>query len=232
MKKLLPFLGAYAAMAACVLALPARAQVQPRQQESSHSFIDYLFSSNGLCGTDWGKNKGFCSAHSRTARSIPPGVYRMPTHIHDMKPIHTAAVLSNLFEYGVKVVQPRLCDPSNPRVNATYNYANNTLCVNETVHVQSLIHELVHVAQDCAAGGLNTSQLAPMSHVLKAQGDSMRAKVLTEIVVARSRANGSRKLSHVHQATGNQHSFNVELEAYALQDYPSKTVKLFKLFCK
>ena len=107
----------------------------------------------------------------------------------------------------------------------SYNFINNHFCISDEIRTNELleetvIHELVHVIQDCLAdGGIADDEMGSVTRYLS-EGDASREENMDEIIESQLSKRG--KLDHVHEYTAHmepEHKW-VELEAYHLETSP------------
>ena len=129
-----------------------------------------------------------------------------------------ANVIAALQNHGIDVITRANCGDSHRNV-AAYYMAGNYVCLNVIggMNRRAITHEAVHAAQDCLAG-LNNKRLAPIH---KASGVPLRRFVekLSTDTILHIRANYPR------------HMWEIEVEAYALEDDPTAVADIVNLAC-
>ena len=130
------------------------------------------------------------------------------------------ALSQKLNEIGVTTMIQNSCSPAKDHM-AIYNSYTNVMCINEDIvnsnYLQlAIMHETVHVIQDCIAGMDNGSMGSITSFI--AEGDEAKEKSLDEEIFNKLKAEGL--LEHVVKVTGGLGKVGsfVEVEAYALQN--------------
>jgi len=115
-------------------------------------------------------------------------------------------------------------------VMATYNSFTNVLCVTRQANnsdqlLSVVLHETVHVIQDCIAGGIQDGNLGSVTRYLS-NGDRAQEKLMDNALLNDLHNRGL--LEHAIKAAGglNHQAAFIEIEAYALQNDPEAVFKL------
>ena len=119
-------------------------------------------------------------------------------------------------------------DPSG--VLGSYNSRDNHFCISESVTTTQLldevvVHELVHVVQDCIGGGIASPNLGSITRYLSS-GDTVHENILDQgLIGTLLRQN---KMDHVKQYTSHMPDSAkfTEIEAYSLENSPLFVLKL------
>ena len=129
-----------------------------------------------------------------------------------------ANVIAALESHGIDVITRSHCGDSHQNV-ASYYMAGNYVCLNVIggMNRTAITHEAVHAAQDCLAG-LNNKRLKPIN---QASGVPLRRFVekLSTSTINHIRANYPR------------HLWEIEIEAYALENDPTAVADILNLAC-
>ena len=136
-----------------------------------------------------------------------------------------------LRSHGIRTETGRRCHRDRG-VLGIYNPRTNTLCVRYGADDDTLVHEIVHVIQDCAAhGGLQSPGMISIFTALEDRPVEQRA--FRDFIVKLHRRKGSSHNAHVKDVAQrlSTQGAAIELEAYALQHAPRTVARLFDLFC-
>lgn len=115
-------------------------------------------------------------------------------------------------------------------VLGSYNSKDNHFCISKTVTTteqldEVVTHELVHVVQDCIAGGIGSPNLGSITRYLSG-GDTVHETLLDQgLIGTLLRQN---KMDHVEKYTAHMPDSAkfTEIEAYSLENSPLFVLKL------
>lgn len=140
-------------------------------------------------------------------------------------------IIKHLDHLGITASTGSCGESSNGIVLGTYNYVKNHLCLsnaNTTVAEidNVVIHELVHITQDCLGGGINSPAMGSITSFLGGDDPALQSKLHHRFLNTLSKAN---KVKHVAQWTAHMPVERrwIEIEAYALENYPSVVLDMF-----
>ena len=111
----------------------------------------------------------------------------------------------------------------------SYNFVTNHFCISNRIQdramfEQTVVHELVHVIQDCLAGGINSPEMGSITRWMSG-GDVLKEKEYDKVILSRLIDNN--KIDHVDTAAGHlRGSQFMEREAYFLEDQPELVLNI------
>lgn len=146
--------------------------------------------------------------------------------VGEIQPASSKTWRQQLAAVGVQSIQRQDCYPG---LLAYYNYAKNTLtfCENNItsdLHYERVFnHELVHVVQDCAHGGIASPRTGTLADVVGgSEGDKFAQTMM--------QATPDAKLEAIHNSY-KPGQFGIEVEANALMNHPDLVSHLFHKLC-
>ena len=138
-------------------------------------------------------------------------------------------ITKKLNSIGVTTMVQNLCHPMGG-VRGSYNSYTNVMCITEATNNSDslftvVLHETVHVIQDCIAGGVQDGNMGSITRYLS-DGDRAQEKLMDDALLTDLHNRGL--LNHAVQAAGgldHQAAF-IEIEAYAFQNDPDAVFTL------
>lgn len=130
------------------------------------------------------------------------------------------AWIQELNGIGVRVIHSQACPPD---IHGLYQFNTNTLtlCMNNmrsiTDYNETLVHETVHVIQDCFGG-------RTIAHIM-GLANHQAALRFADHILSQSPVASIRRHYHPHQR-------ELEYEAFALQDRPSTVQQVLRVACR
>ena len=138
-------------------------------------------------------------------------------------------ITEKLNSIGVTTMVQNLCHP-NGGVRGSYNSYTNVVCItaetnNSDALLEVVLHETIHVIQDCISGGIQDGTMGSVTRYLS-NGDRGQEKLMDNALLQDLQRRGL--LDHAIQAAGgldHQGAF-IEIEAYAFQNDPEAVFNL------
>ena len=129
-----------------------------------------------------------------------------------------ANVIAVLESHGIDVITRARCGDSRHNV-ASYYMAGNYVCLNVIGGMNriAITHEAVHAAQDCLAG-LNNKRLKPIN---QASGVPLR-RFVEKLPTS--------TINHIRRHYP-RHLWEIEIEAYALENDPAAVTDILNISC-
>ena len=136
-------------------------------------------------------------------------------------------IARKLHSIGV-TTQVGVCN-SNPDVLGQYSSGRNHLCISQRItdpgiQEETVLHELVHVIQDCIGDGIQSPRMGSIAYYLHG-GEVNEAQSLHRYMAGQVNNRYSRSHIADHITSLGADAW-VELEAYALEDQPKVVLSL------
>ena len=135
--------------------------------------------------------------------------------------LHSIGVTTEFGDCGSNVHGPAL---------GTYNSRDNHFCISNeipdmTLFNETVVHEVIHVVQDCIGGGIASPEMASITRYLS-DGDVEQERLMDRQLIADLHEKG--KLNNVYEWTSHlpDESKFIEIEAYHLETSPLFVMKL------
>ena len=145
-------------------------------------------------------------------------------HTKIVEKLHSLGITTS---YG-KCEPPQGAAPGN--ILGSYNSSTNHFCISDTVTTNELLdevvlHELVHVVQDCVGSGIASSNMGSITRYLSG-GDTVHEEILDQGLIGTLLKRN--KLKHVEKYTAHlpKSARYLEYEAYSLETSPLFVLKL------